>query len=293
MIKDVLFEIAKKYFEDCSLDSDFFQYLDHKVDFSNFIGEVNAVCGTTINVDEIVDLKYIYNSLSLIQIADIFNENYKNRKEKKEIQVERDNAVSKEFDNIICNLERYKEEKEQSVSSSLIKNCDDISQIEQQIILAIENAKEAYAKSDEAKQIKASIFSGNKDAIESLQKAVIKLAEAGETQVTALMAQLIYLHRVARVTKDILALGVSNIDSIRTLIAKIEAKINDPKAKLDNIGKNELIKLLAELKQKEDIYSRVEKQKDGLLAHEKAIIQHSKDIDSIMHRLDILEKGEE
>jgi len=293
MIKDVLFEIAKKYFEDCSLDSDFFQYLDHKVDFSNFIGEVNSVCGTSINVDEIVDLKYIYDSLSLIQIVDIFNENYKNRQEKKEIQVERDNAVSKEFDNIICNLERYKEEKEQSVSSSLIKNCDDISQIEQQIILAIENAKEAYAKSDEAKQIKASIFSGNKDAIESLQKAVIKLAEAGETQVTALMAQLIYLHRVARVTKDILALGVSNIDSIRTLIAKIESKINDPNAKLDNIGKSEFIKLLAELKQKEDIYSRVEKQKDGLMAHEKTIIQHSKDIDSIMHRLDVLEKGGE
>ncbi len=290
MIKDALFELAKKYFEDCSLDSDFFQYLDHRYEFSNFITEANNVCGTSINMDEIMDLKYVYDSLPLTKIIDIFDDNYKKTKSKGEKQEERDNAVEKEFDDIIFHLEKYKEEKEQSVSSSFIKNCDDISQIEQQIIIAIENAKEAYAKSEEAKQIKASIISGNKNAIESLQKAVIKLAEAGETQVTALMAQLIYLHRVARVSKDILALGVSNIESIRTLIKKIEVKLSDPDAKLDNIGKNELLKSLAELKQKEDIYSRVEKQKDGLLVHEKAIIQHSKDIDSIKQRLDMLEK---
>jgi len=288
MDKTVVPTIVTKYFGDCTIDSDFLQFLDHKVELDSFVSELNEIYKTSVKTESLIDLKYLYNSLPLSRVVELFEEEaYNTMASDESVQKEQNEIINDQFDNIYLNLESYKKEKERIVSSSSFNDCGDITQIEKQLLTAIDRAKSAYAKSEEAKQIKAGILSGNKNAIESLQSAVVKLAEAGETQVTALMAQLIYLQRLARLSKEIMALGVSNIHSIRTIISKLEGKLKDPCANLDNIEINEFKKLICELKQKEDIFSRIERQKEGLQVHENVLIQHSKDIDSIKKKLGI------
>ena len=132
------------------------------------------------------------------------------------------------------------------------------------------------------------IFKGNKDAIESLQSAVAKLAKSGETQVSALTAQLIYMQRLSIVSKKILELGLLGIHATRTVISKLEEKLKDPNANLTEIEKHEFNRLLIQLKQNEDISSRLDKQKEGLINHDRILVDHAKKIESLIARMERL-----
>lgn len=291
MSQDDFIRIASKYFGFCDASTDWLSLLDRHVDIEYFLNEANKLNESNITEDELADFQYLYNEFPLSKLYEYFME-------KREIilvndkteEIRQEQEVTSEFAALTNQLDEYKNEMSLTLKNGIDECGSDIKFVQNQLLIALDDAKDALKESEEVKQIKVGIFKGNKEAIEGLQSAVAKLAKSGETQVTALTVQLIYMQRLAIISKKILELGLMSTVATRTVISEIEQKLKDPDSKLNDIERQEFNKLLFQLKRNEDISSRLDKQKEGIVRHDKVIIKQGKQIDSILERVELLEK---
>jgi len=292
MSQDDFIRIASKYFGFCDASTDWLSLLDRHVDIEYFLNEANKLNESNITEDELADFQYLYNEFPLSKLYEYFIE-------KREIilvndkteEIRQEQEVTSEFAALTNQLDEYKNEMLLTLKNGIDKCGSDIKFVQNQLLIALDDAKDALKESEEVKQIKVGIFKGNKEAIEGLQSAVAKLAKSGETQVTALTVQLIYMQRLAIISKKILELGLMSTVATRTVISEIEQKLKDPDSKLNDIERQEFNKLLFQLKRNEDISSRLDKQKEGIVRHDKVIVKQGKQIDSILERVELLEKN--
>lgn len=291
MSQDEFIKIASNYFGICDVSTDWLSLLDRHVDIEFFLKEVNKLNGSNITEDELADLQYLYNEYPLSKLYEYFIEKREIilSNDKTEV-IRQEQEVTNEFTTLTNQLDEYKNEMSLILKNGINECGSDIETVQNQLLIALDDAKDALKESEEAKQIKVGIFKGNKEAIEGLQLAVAKLAKSGETQVTALTVQLIYMQRLAMISKKILELGLMSTIATRTVISEIEQKLKDPESKLNNIERQEFNKLLIQLKRNEDISSRLDKQKEGLVRHDKVLVKQGKQIDSILERVELLEK---
>ena len=291
MSQDDFIRIASKYFGFCDASTDWLSLLDRHVDIEYFLNEANKLNESNITEDELADFQYLYNEFPLSKLYEYFIE-------KREIilvndkteEIRQEQEVTFEFAALTNQLDEYKNEMSLTLKNGIDKCGSDIKFVQNQLLIALDDAKDALKESEEVKQIKVGIFKGNKEAIEGLQSAVAKLAKSGETQVTALTVQLIYMQRLAIISKKILKLGLMSTVATRTVISEIEQKLKDPDSKLNDIERQEFNKLLFQLKRNEDISSRLDKQKEGIVRHDKVLVKQGKQIDSILERVELLEK---
>lgn len=291
MSQDDFIRIASKYFGFCDASTDWLSLLDRHVDIEYFLNEANKLNESNITEDELADFQYLYNEFPLSKLYEYFIE-------KREIilvndkteEIRQEQEVTSEFAALTNQLDEYKNEMSLTLKKGIDKCGSDIKFVQNQLLIALDDTKDALKESEEVKQIKVGIFKGNKEAIEGLQSAVAKLAKSGETQVTALTVQLIYMQRLAIISKKILELGLMSTVATRTVISEIEQKLKDPDSKLNDIERQEFNKLLFQLKRNEDISSRLDKQKEGIVRHDKVIVKQGKQIDSILERVELLEK---
>lgn len=291
MSQDDFIRIASKYFGFCDASTDWLSLLDRHVDIEYFLNEANKLNESNITEDELADFQYLYNEFPLSKLYEYFIE-------KREIilvndkteEIRQEQEVTSEFAALTNQLDEYKNEMSLTLKNGIDKCGSDIKFVQNQLLTALDDAKDALKESEEVKQIKVGIFKGNKEAIEGLQSAVAKLAKSGETQVTALTVQLIYMQRLAIISKKILELGLMSTVATRTVISEIEQKLKDPDSKLNDIERQEFNKLLFQLKRNEDISSRLDKQKEGIVRHDKVLVKQGKQIDSILERVELLEK---
>lgn len=291
MSQDDFIRIASKYFGFCDASTDWLSLLDRHVDIEYFLNEANKLNESNITEDELADFQYLYNEFPLSKLYEYFIE-------KREIilvndkteEIRQEQEVTSEFAALTNQLDEYKNEMSLTLKNGIDKCGSDIKFVQNQLLIALDDAKDALKESEEVKQIKVGIFKGNKEAIEGLQSAVAKLAKSGETQVTALTVQLIYMQRLAIISKKILELGLMSTVATRTVISEIEQKLKDPDSKLNDIERQEFNKLLFQLKRNEDISSRLDKQKEGIVRHDKVLVKQGKQIDSILERVELLEK---
>ena len=291
MSQDDFIRIASKYFGFCDASTDWLSLLDRHVDIEYFLNEANKLNESNITEDELADFQYLYNEFPLSKLYEYFIE-------KREIilvndkteEIRQEQEVTSEFAALTNQLDEYKNEMSLTLKNGIDKCGSDIKFVQNQLLIALDDAKDALKESEEVIQIKVGIFKGNKEAIEGLQSAVAKLAKSGETQVTALTVQLIYMQRLAIISKKILELGLMSTVATRTVISEIEQKLKDPDSKLNDIERQEFNKLLFQLKRNEDISSRLDKQKEGIVRHDKVLVKQGKQIDSILERVELLEK---
>ena len=291
MSQDDFIRIASKYFGFCDASTDWLSLLDRHVDIEYFLNEANKLNESNITEDELADFQYLYNEFPLSKLYEYFIE-------KREIilvndkteEIRQEQEVTSEIAALTNQLDEYKNEMSLTLKNGIDKCGSDIKFVQNQLLIALDDAKDALKESEEVKQIKVGIFKGNKEAIEGLQSAVAKLAKSGETQVTALTVQLIYMQRLAIISKKILKLGLMSTVATRTVISEIEQKLKDPDSKLNDIERQEFNKLLFQLKRNEDISSRLDKQKEGIVRHDKVLVKQGKQIDSILERVELLEK---
>lgn len=291
MSQDDFIRIASKYFGFCDASTDWLSLLDRHVDIEYFLNEANKLNESNITEDELADFQYLYNEFPLSKLYEYFIE-------KREIilvndkteEIRQEQEVTSEFAALTNQLDEYKNEMSLTLKNGIDKCGSDIKFVQNQLLIALDDAKDALKESEEVKQIKVGIFKGNKEAIEGLQSAVAKLAKSGETQVTALTVQLIYMQRLAIISKKILELGLMSTVATRTVISEIEQKLKDPDSKLNDIERQVFNKLLFQLKRNEDISSRLDKQKEGIVRHDKVLVKQGKQIDSILERVELLEK---
>lgn len=291
MSQDEFIKLATNYFGTCDDSTNWLSLLDRHVDIELFLNEANKLNESNITEDELADLQYLYNEYPLSKLYDYFIEKRQTilANDKTEV-IRQEQEVTTEFTALTDQLDEYKSEMSLILKNGIDECGSDIKTVQNQLLIALDDAKDALKESEEAKQIKVGIFKGNKEAIEGLQSAVAKLAKSGETQVTALTVQLIYMQRLAIISKKILELGLMSTIATRTVISEIEQKLKDPDSKLNNIEKQELNKILIQLKRNEDISSRLDKQKEGLVRHDKVLVKQGKQIDSILERVEQLEK---
>lgn len=266
MSQEAFIQIAAKHFGNCSSSTDLLLLTHRHLEIEAFLNEINPLWGTSVTEKELMELQYLYNEYPFSKLYEYFIDKGKEQKDNNETEIIlQEEQTSSEFSLLMNELDEYKEERDLLLKNDTLKNNSDIKVIQQQILEAIEAAKDAVKESEETKKIKVGIFKGNKDVIEGLQSAVAKLAKSGETQVSALTAQLIYMQRLSIVSKKIMELGFIGIHATRTVIAKLDEKLKDPNANLSEIEKQEFKRLLIQLKQNEDISSRLDKQKEGLI----------------------------
>lgn len=290
MSQEEFIQIAANHFGTCSCSTDLLLLTHRHLEISAFLCEVNSLFGTSVTEKELMELQYLYNEYPFSKLYEYFVDKEKDKVVNNEAEIIRqEKQTSSEFSLLMSELDGYKDQRDLLLNNDSLKNDNDIEVIQQQILDAIEAAKDAVKESEETKKVKVGIFKGNKDAIESLQSAVAKLAKSGETQVSALTAQLIYMQRLSIVSKKILELGLLGIHATRTVISKLEEKLKDPNANLSEIEKHEFNRLLIQLKQNEDISSRLDKQKEGLINHDRLLVDHGKKIESLIARVERLE----
>ena len=284
-------QLVAKYFGSCELSTDFLLFLNRHLEMETFLNDANCLYKTSVTEEELQDLQYLYNDYPISKLYELFDEKQKSAIDNSETEIVRQKQeVTSEFTALTNQLDEYKNEMSLTLKNGIDECGSDIKFVQKQLLIALDDAKDALKESKEVKQIKVGIFKGNKEAIEGLQSAVAKLAKSGETQVTALTVQLIYMQRLAIISKKILELGLMSTVATRTVISEIEQKLKDPDSKLNDIERQEFNKLLFQLKRNEDISSRLDKQKEGIVRHDKVIVKQGKQIDSILERVELLEK---
>jgi len=132
-------------------------------------------------------------------------------------------------------------------------------------IIAAERAKDA-AKSAKEKSAGWS-FTGSKkkDAIEALQDASCEISKAQESLTDAMRQFFQGQKKMAESIKKLFGLGVLNIAANRTVVRELELKLkNASEEELSELARQEMLNVVQQLKAQEDLYNRIEKQKETI-----------------------------
>jgi hypothetical protein len=123
---------------------------------------------------------------------------------------------------------------------------------------AMNSATLAKDSAENAKN-KSAGFGKKKVAIEELQAAGIDMAEAVQLGAEAQRISFEFQTKLAKITKYLFGLGVSNIASNRYVVRELEMKLKGAtKEELSELARQELISVVKQLKEQEDILRKQE-----------------------------------
>jgi hypothetical protein len=131
--------------------------------------------------------------------------------------------------------------------------------LDQRITQAKEKVVAAQQKANEAHH-KIKVFR-KKQSIEDLQVAVLAQSEAIAAEDEAMRISFLNQKMLADVSTGLLALGLANLVSNRTVFQRIKDQLQQASEEEINAhAREELKKIVSQLKAQEDIYSRLERQ---------------------------------
>lgn len=136
---------------------------------------------------------------------------------------------------------------------------DCISAIDKNLTLSKDKVNNALEKAKKAKNKKVGIFSGKKDAIESLQDAVLVQAEATENLFANQEEMHKQIKKISEITKGLFVIGVSNAAHTRAIVQEIK---NKTKGNLTDEARNQLLGVIQDLERQADICDRIDRIKD-------------------------------
>jgi hypothetical protein len=131
--------------------------------------------------------------------------------------------------------------------------------LDQRITQAKEKVVAAQQKANEAHH-KIKVFR-KKQSIEDLQVAVLAQSEAIAAEDEAMRISFLNQKMLADVSTGLLALGLANLVSNRTVFQRIKDQLQQAsEEEVNEHAREELKKIVSQLKAQEDIYSRLERQ---------------------------------
>lgn len=131
--------------------------------------------------------------------------------------------------------------------------------LDQRITQAKEKVVAAQQKANEANH-KIKIFR-KKQSIEDLQVAVLAQSEAIAAEDEAMRISFLNQKMLADVSTGLLALGLANLVSNRTVFQRIKDQLQQAsEEEVNEHAREELKKIVSQLKAQEDVYSRLERQ---------------------------------
>lgn len=168
---------------------------------------------------------------------------------------------------------------------------DNIKILEDRVLAAMRSANEAKKAADNAK-VDIRIFkTSKKDAIYLLQNAAQGLAESQQTIVDAQQLFFEYQKKTAEIMDFLFALGTSSIASNRATSKAITEKLKgNSGAKLSDLAKQELSKLLIQLKNQEDVFETQERMKASIREQSKRLHEQEQKQAELNENIKELEK---
>lgn len=161
--------------------------------------------------------------------------------------------------------------------------------LEANIEKAIDAAKKAKKKADLAKK-KSAGLGKKKAAIEELQSAGVDLAEAVQSGIDSQKISFEFQTNLAKISKYLLGLGLSNIARNRIVVREIEMKLKGAsQEEISELARQELIAVVKQLKEQEDILKKQDKVNKVLKDHNERLNVQSNKIHQIDSALECLQ----
>lgn len=144
-----------------------------------------------------------------------------------------------------------------------------ITNAEEQIKKSLQDAEKAKTSAmDSAEKNAGWSLTGEKKriAIESLQTAVVDIVSAQESMTDAMEQSFKGQEKIAKAIRYLFGLGISNIAANRMVVRQLELKLRNASAEeRDSLAMQELEGVVRQLKAQEDLYNRLENQKEAIL----------------------------
>lgn len=161
--------------------------------------------------------------------------------------------------------------------------------LEANIEKAIDAAKIAKEKADLAKN-KSAGLGKKKAAIEELQSAGVELAEAVQSGIDSQKISFEFQTNLAKISKYLLGLGLSNMARNRIVVREIEMKLKGAsQEEISELARQELIAVVKQLKEQEDILKKQDKVNKVLKDHNERLDVQSNKIHQIDSALECLQ----
>lgn len=166
------------------------------------------------------------------------------------------------------------------------ESLSEITKADGKVKAAIEQAKKAKSAAEVAAKKSAKWSwdgSNKKEAIEALQNASIEMCKAQSSATGALEKSFVNQKKMSEGMQYLFGLGVMNMAANRTVVRELELKLkNASKEELSELARQELERVLKQLKAQQDMLDRVEKQK-------KAILDLQADVNAYYSKVALLE----
>lgn len=134
----------------------------------------------------------------------------------------------------------------------------ELNELEKRVNKAMYAADEAKNSAMSAKD-KSAGFGKKKIAIEELQSAGIDLAEAVQSGAEAQKISFEFQTKLAKISKYLFGLGVTNIASNRFVVRELEMRLKGAsQEELSELARQELMTVVKQLKEKEDIHRKLD-----------------------------------
>lgn len=160
------------------------------------------------------------------------------------------------------------------IPSIITSQFKEMSRLQEHVEIAIQKAGQAKAAANRAYE-KSAGFGHKKEAIESLQSATVDLAEAQVSETEAQNVSFEYQKQLGKITQYLFALGVSNLAANRSVVQELELKLSGAtKEELNDLARQELLKVVRQLKAQQDIMDKQDKLSKKVKQHEETLIHH-------------------
>lgn len=165
------------------------------------------------------------------------------------------------------------EEVEQKISNIVDLKLGDIQKLEDEVQIAISKAESAVDSAKKAKEIKVKLFKGNKDAVESLQQAIMDMADAQISEAQALAISFEYHEKFAVISKELMALGVMGIAQNEIVVKKLKMHLqNASEAEISELEKRELEDVIKRLCAQRDQMKKIEDNRKAVVDNRARIV---------------------
>ncbi|MGV3487131.1 MAG: hypothetical protein ACO1OC_00905 [Tuberibacillus sp.] len=143
-----------------------------------------------------------------------------------------------------------------------------LNELDKSVKKAIKAAGEAVDSATSARY-KSAGFGKKKVAIEELQSAGMELAEAVQLGAEAQRISFEFQTKLAKISKYLFGLGVSNIASNRFVVRELELKLKGAsEEELSDLARQELMSVVRQLKEQEDVLKKLENHSQTLKSHD-------------------------
>jgi hypothetical protein len=178
----------------------------------------------------------------------------------------------------------------EDLPSVITKTFNRISESENKLKNAENKAKIAEESANEAEQKRAgwSLFGKDKQiAIETLQKAVVDLAECTSSTYEVNKEILDNQKELSKAVNYLFGLGVVNVAANRTVVRQLEMMLRDAsKEELSEFARIEIESVIKQLRAQEDIQNRINGHDTLFQEHKSFLDSNKKDLDELAKKVE-------